>query len=193
MVSDVHHLTPAARTPWDLKMFQADEARRSAALRSFDLVEAQRRATVYAEEQSPSAVAARRFAEVGITARGSAEMVATSPRTLFFPFWSIPVKTEAGSFEIVLEAVGGAIVAWRLPEPYPASSLSWALLAIPGALGLGHALRALLFDTSAFDPIVAFAIGAVATATALVRANRPDWTLRSWPEAGTIPRLERQT
>ncbi|UCF19418.1 MAG: hypothetical protein JSU87_16060 [Gemmatimonadota bacterium] len=188
MVADVHHLTPAARTPWDLKMFQADAARRSATLQSFDLVEAQRHATVYAEEQSPSAVAARRFAEAGVTARGSAEMAATSPRTLFFPFWSIPLQTEAGSFQIVLEAVGGEIVAWRLPEPYPTPSLTWALLAIVGALGLGHALRALLLDTSAIDPVIAFAVGAAATAAAVIKANRPDWSIRSWPEAGTIPR-----
>jgi ribosomal protein L37AE/L43A len=187
MVSDVQHLTPAAPAPWGLTMFDAPAVRRVAELRSFDLVEAQRRATVYAEEQSPSALADQRF-----TDKGSAEMVATSRRTLFFPFWSIPVQTEAGSYEIVVEGVSGNVIAWRLPEVYRSSSLNWALLAVPGALGLGQALRALLFDTSVIDPVIAFAFGAIAAAAALYRSNRPDWYIQSWPRPDTIARLERR-
>jgi len=186
MVADVQHLTPAARAPWELSMFDAPSARQMARLSTFDLVETQRRATVYAEEQSTSAMAEQRFAD-----KGAAEMVAVSRRTLFFPFWSIPLQTEEGSYEVVVEAISGNVIAWRLPELFQASSLNWALLAIPGALGLGQALRALFFDTSMIDPVIAFAIGAVACAAALYRSNKPDWFIRSWPEPDTIARLER--
>jgi ribosomal protein L37AE/L43A len=160
MVSDVQHLTPAARTPWDLAIFDARAARKSARLRHFDLVEAQRRATVYAEEQSPSALAEQRFAD-----KGQAEMVAASRRALFFPFWSIPA--------------------------YPRRSLAWIALAVPGTLCLGQALYATFFGSTVFDSIVLAAVGVIATGIALHRVNRPDWALRSWPEPGTIPRLER--
>ncbi len=186
MIADVQHLTPAARAPWALSMFDAPSARQMARLRSFDLVETQRRATVYAEEQSPSAMTEQRFAD-----KGTAEMVAVSRRTLFFPFWSIPMQTEAGSYEVVVEAITGSVIAWRLPQVFQASSLNWALLAIPGALGLGQALRATLFDTSMIDPVIAFAFGAAACAVALYRSNKPDWIVRSWPEPDTIARLER--
>jgi ribosomal protein L37AE/L43A len=186
MVSDVQHLTPAARTPWDLAIFDARAARKSARLRHFDLVEAQRRATVYAEEQSPSALAEQRFAD-----KGQAEMVAASRRALFFPFWSIPVQTVSGSYEMVLEAIKGDIIAWRLPEAYPRRSLAWIALAVPGTLCLGQALYATFFGSTVFDSIVLAAVGVIATGIALHRVNRPDWALRSWPEPGTIPRLER--
>ena len=186
MVADVQYLTPAARAPWELSMFDAPAARQMARLRTFDLVETQRRATVYAEEQSASAMAEQRFAD-----KGAAEMVAASRRTLFFPFWSIPMQTEAGSYEVVVEGISGSVIAWRLPEVFRASSLSWALLAVPGALGLGQALRALLFGTSMIDPLIAFAIGAIACGAALYRSNRPDWFIREWPQPDTIARLER--
>jgi hypothetical protein len=186
MVADVQHLTPAARTPWELTMFDAPAARRTAQLRSFDLVEAQRRATVYAEEQSPSALASRRFSE-----KGSTEMVAESRRTLFFPFWVMTVRLESGSYEVVIDGIVGHVIAWRLPEVYRRSSLSWALLAVPGALGLGQGLRALLLETSMLDPIIAFAVGAIALAAALYRSNRQDWYVRRWPEPDAIVRLER--
>jgi hypothetical protein len=187
MVSDVQSLSPAARTPWDLRMFDARAARRSAVLRTFDLVEAQRRATVFAEERSPGAAAGERYAD-----KGQAEMVAASRRTLFFPFWSIPVQTEAGGYEIVIEGVTGDVIAWRLPQPYPASGLTWAMLAVPGALGLGHGLHALFFGAAMISPVISLAAGALLTAIAVGRSNRPDWSLRSWPEQDTIPRLERR-
>lgn len=186
MVSDVQHLTPAARTAWDLAMFDARNARKMARLQTFDLVEAQRRATVYAEETSPTAVAGQRFAD-----HGQAEMVAASRRTIFFPFWSVPVQKESGSYEIVLEAITGDVIAWRLPQSYPSGSLGWALLALPGSLALGHGIYGLLFGAPLIQPFLALAVGALATTAALYRANRPDWALRSWPEPGTIPRFER--
>ncbi len=191
MVSDVQHLTPAATTRWDLRMFDADAARRSAELRTFDLAEAQRRATVYAEESTAGAVAEERFADRSLVQAGTAELVARSRRTIFFPFWSIPVQTTAGSYEVVVDGVAGSIVAWRLPETFRASGLNWAVLAVPGALGLGHGLHALLFGTSMVEPVLAFTVGIVATAAALIRSNRPDWTVRAWPQPDTVPRLER--
>ncbi len=186
MVSDVQHLTPAARTPWDLHVFDAAAARRATALQTFDLVEAQRRATVFAEESSPGARADIRYAD-----KGSAEMVASSRRTLFFPFWSIPVQTPEGSYEIVLDGVEGSVIAWQLPQDYPTAGLVWAALAVPGALGLGIALRAALFDGALIDPFIAGAVGVLATAAAAWQANRPDWSVASWPQPDTIPRLER--
>jgi ribosomal protein L37AE/L43A len=185
MVADVEHLTPAAKTPWGLTIFDAPAARRLARLQAFDLVEAQRRATVYAEEQTASAMAEQRY-----SGKGSAEMVAVSRRTLFFPFWSITVQLSSGTYEVVVDGISGHVVAWRLPEIYKSSSLNWALLAVPGALGLGHALRAVLLNTSTLDPVFAFVIGAVATGIALYRSNRPDWIVRRWPEPETIARLE---
>ncbi len=190
MVSDVQHLTPATRTRWDLRMFDAAAARRAVELRAFDLVEAQRRATVYAEERSPSALAAQRYADGGLTRAGTAELVASSRRTIFFPFWSIPVQTQAGSYEIVVGGIDGDIVAWRMPETYRASGLTWAILAVPGALGLGHGLRAILFDAATVDPVIAFAVGVIATGAALLRSNRPDWSVRAWPEPDSLPRRE---
>jgi hypothetical protein len=187
MVSDFQQLVPAARTRWDLKMYDARAARKLATLRSFDLVEAQRRATVYAEEQSPAATARRRFIERQFGEKGAAEVVATSRRTLFFPFWSIPIQTAAGNHEIVVDGIAGTIVAWCLPEAYPGSSLSWAALAALGALGLGQALNAVLSGTAVVNPVLAFFVGVLATGAALWRANRPDWTLRSWPEPDTLP------
>jgi hypothetical protein len=188
MVSDFQQLVPAARTRWDLQAFDARAARKMATLRSFDLVEAQRRGTVYAEEQSPAATARRRFIERQFSEKGSAEVVATSRRTLFFPFWSIPVQTAAGSHEIVADGLSGTIVAWCLPEAYPGSSLSWAALAVLGALGLGQALNAALVGTAVIDPVFAFVVGVLATGAALWHANRPDWILRSWPQPDTLPR-----
>lgn len=185
MVSDVQHLTPAASAPWDLSMFDARSTRKMAQLRSFELVEIQRRATVYAAEGSATSFGERRFAGGKDT-----ELVADSRRTIFFPFWSIPVRTDEGSYEIVLEAITGKIVAWRLPQPYPSGSWSWALLALPGSLLVGHGLYGVLFGTPTIPPTAALAIGALLSGVALARANRPDWMLRSWPEAGTIPRLE---
>jgi len=185
MVADVEHMTPAARAPWDLAMFDARAARRIAALRSFDLVEAQRRATVYAEERSPDATAQERFA------KKDTEIVAASGRTLFFPFWSIPVQAEAGSYEIVVDGVSGNVIAWRMPETFRIPGLAWAALAVPGALALGQALHATLLGEAVIDPVVLFVVGVVGTVTALFRSNRPDWRIRSWPEAGAIPRFER--
>ncbi len=185
MVADVEHMTPAACAPWDLAMFDARAARRLAPLRAFDLVEAQRRATVFAEDQSPDATAHERFA------KKNTEMVATSGRTLFFPFWSIPVQTEAGSYEIVIDGISGNIIAWRMPETFRIPGLAWAVLAVPGALALGQALHGMFLGEAFFDPVVLFVAGIIGTVTALVRSNRPDWQIRSWPEAGAIPRFER--
>ncbi len=191
MVSDVQYLTPAATTRWDLQRFDAADARHAAELRNFDLAEAQRRATVYAEESTPTAIAEERFADRSLVQSGSAELVAGSRRTIFFPFWSIPVQTRSGGYEVVVDGLGGSIVAWRLPETFRASGLTWALLAVPGALGLGHGLRALLFGTSMIEPVLAFAVGIVALAAAFTRSNQPDWTVRTWPQPDTVPRLER--
>lgn len=185
MVSDVQQLAPAARTPWDLAMFDARNARKMAQLRTFDLAEAQRRATVFAAEKTAAAAAQDRFAQ-----RDETELVADSRRTIFFPFWSIPVRTGEGSYEIVMEAVTGVIVAWRLPESYPSGSVSWAMLAVPGTLLLGHGLYGMFFGAPVIAPFLALTIGVMATASALYRANRPDWRVRSWPEAGAIARLE---
>ncbi len=186
MVSDVERLAPAARTRWDLRMFDATAARRTAQLRTFDLVEAQRRATVYAAEELPEILA-----DESVTSRARTELVAVSRRTLFFPFWSIPVQTRAGSYEVVVEALGGKVVAWRLPEPFSGSIPLWATLAAPGALGLGQALRALLFGTATLDPVIGFTLGGILTAVALWRVNRPDWAQRTWPAVDTMARLER--
>ncbi len=184
MIADVEHMAPAANAPWDLSMFDARTARRLAELRSFDLVEAQRRATVYAEEQAASVAEEERFAQK------DTEMVATSHRTLFFPLWSVPVRTQAGEYEVVIDGVTGNVISWRMPESYPTAGLAWGMLAIPGALALGHALHAFIFEPSAFDPIVMFGIGIILTGAAFVRANKPDWRLRRWPEPGTIARFE---
>jgi hypothetical protein len=193
MVADVERLTPAARAPWDLAMFDPRAARRLAPLRTFDLVEAQRRATVYAEDQSPDAAAHERFA------KKDTEMIASSARTLFFPFWSIPVQTEAGSYEIVIDGVTGNIVSWRMPETFKIPTLAWAGLALPGALALGQALRATLgqalhatfFGEAFIDPVIMFVLGVIGTVIAAMRSNRPDWRIRSWPDPGTIARFER--
>ena len=141
---------------------------------------------MYAEEQSPSAISKQRFGD-----KGTAEMVAASRRTLFFPFWSIPMQTEAGSYEVVVEGISGSVIAWRLPEVFRASSLNWALLAVPGALGLGQALRAVFFGTSMIDPVIALAVGIVACGAALYRSKVPDWSIHTWPQPDTIARLER--
>lgn len=185
MVSDVQSIAPAARTPWDLRMFNADAARKEARLHGFDLVEAQRRATVYVEERAPELKADHRF---GL--RGSSEMVAASRRTIFFPFWSIPVQTETGSYEIVVDGIDGTIVAWRLPRIYKASTLNWAVLAVPGALAFGQFLRAILFGGALLDPGIAFVAGLAVLGAALWRSNQPDWSVQTWPDAGTIVRLE---
>ncbi len=187
MVSDVQQLGPAARTPWDLAMFDARAARNTAQLRTFDLVEAQRRATVYAAEQSATAAAERRFG-----GKEGTEMVAASYRTIFFPFWSIPMKTGEGGYEIVLEAITGNIIAWRMPQSYPSGSIKWAVLAVPGTFLLGHGLSGILFGAATLiNPFVAAFVGLLTVLGALLRANHPDWTLRSWPEPGAIPRFER--
>lgn len=185
MVSDIQQIAPAAQTPWDLRMFDADAARKEARLQTFDLVEAQRRATVYVEEERQELQADHRIA-----LRGSAEMVATSRRTLFFPFWSIPLQTETGSYEIVVDGTAGAIVAWRLPQIYQASTLNWAVLAVPGALALGQFLRANFFGASVLDPAIAFVAGMILLGAALWRSNRPNWSVQTWPDAATTVRLE---
>jgi ribosomal protein L37AE/L43A len=187
MVSDVQSLAPAAHAPWDLIMFDAQAARRSAQLRAFDLVEAQRHATVYAEEATPLGTSAERFAAVQ-----GAELVAVSRRTLFFPFWSLPVHTKAGSYEVVLEAIGGDVVAWHLPAPYPTATVRWLLPAVAGALALGQGLRGLLLGAAPVDPVLAIVVGVALVAVAAHLANHADWAIRSWPEPGTIPRLERE-
>ena len=177
MIADVQHLQPAAQVPWDLSEFDAREARRSASLQPFDLVEAQRRATVYAEEETALGAAERRFSQ-----GSEMEVVPLGRRTLFFPFWSIPVETTSGSFQIVLDGVNGAVVAWRLPRPFPRAAAVWALLAIPGAFALGHGINALfLGGSSPLDPFAALLLGALATGAALWKANHPDWALVSWP------------
>ena len=141
--------------------------------------------TVYVEEERHQLPADYRFA-----LRGSGELVATSRRTIFFPFWSIPLQTETGSYEIVVEGIAGAIVAWRLPRIYQASTLNWAVLAVPGALALGQFLRATLFGSSILNPAIGLVAGIVALGTALWRSNRPDWSVQTWPDAATIVRLE---
>ncbi|HSG81768.1 MAG TPA: hypothetical protein VLC48_05950 [Gemmatimonadota bacterium] len=186
MVSDVQQLAPAARSPWDLTMFDARNARKMAQLRTFELVEAQRRATVYAAEQTASAAAQERFAR-----KEETDLVANSQRTIFFPFWSIPILTGEGTYELVLEAVTGTIVSWRLPESYPAGSINWALFAVPGTLLLGHGLYGTFFGAPLIAPFLASVLGVMAIASALYQANKPDWRVRHWPEAGAIARLER--
>lgn len=191
MVSDVQRLTPAARTPWDLKAFDAQDARKKAVLQSFDLVEAQRRATVYTEELTYSVLSDRK-----LTRTGTAEIVASTRHTLFFPFWSVPVESQGGIFEIVVEGISGDVIAWRMPDGGAQSGLSWAALAAPGALTLGYGLQQVLLGSSPIvsiiadpitvDPIIAIVIGAILTGIALWRSNRPDWVLRSWPEPDTI-------
>lgn len=181
MVSDVQHLAVAAKTPWHLGGFDAAEARRRSTLRDFDLVEAQRRATVYTEERTTDEAAALRFAD-----RGAAEMVATSRRTILFPFWAIPVRTPEGEYEIVVDGIGGNVIAGRMPQSFPMPSLSWAGLAVVGALLLGQAFRAILFDGAVIDPVIAGLAGAGLTGLGLSRTNWPDWSIRSWPEADTL-------
>ena len=183
MIADVQHLAPAARTPWNLKMFDAREARRSAHLEPFDLVEAQRRATVFAEEETASAAAGRRFSE------GNSQVVALARRTLFFPFFSIPVEMPSGSFEIVIDGILGNVVAWRLPHSYPQTAMNWALAGIPGAFALGYGIKAITLGAAPapapapiVDPFLALVVGAIATAAALWMSNRPDWALKSWPD-----------
>ncbi len=183
MLSDIEHLAPAARTPWDLGQFQAREARRTARLRTFDLADAQRRAVVYAEEESASAFAARRF-----TDSDAAELVAVSLRTLFFPFWATPVRSEGGDFEVVLEGLSGKPVAWRMPQRFPGAAAPWLVLAVPGALAAGQALRALIMGTGQFELGIVFALGFLALAVAVWRTARPDWRLETWPDPGMPPR-----
>lgn len=177
MVSDVQHTAAAARPRWSLEMFDKAEARRRATLRAFDLVEAQRRATVYAEERTAADLTEQRYAD-----RGVAEMVALSRRTIFFPFWEIPVQTVAGLYEIVVDGIGGNVVAWRMPQPYPSRSLTWTALVVPGALALGQGLRAAFSGGGGFDPAIVLVLGAIATTYGLIRANKPDWSIASWPE-----------
>lgn len=183
MLSDIQHLAPAARTPWDLGQFDAREARRTARLRTFDLADAQRRAVVYAEEESPSSFAARRF-----TDSDAAELVAVSLRTLFFPFWSIPVRSEDGDYELVLDGLSGEPVAWRMPERFPGVAAPWLLLAVPGALAAGQAFRALIMSSGQFELGIIFALGVLGLTAAFWRTARPDWRLRTWPEPGMRPR-----
>ena len=83
------------------------------------------------------------------------------------------------------------VIAWRMPETFKIPTLAWAVLAVPGALALGHALHAMFLGEAVIDPVFLFAFGIIATVTAAVRSNRPDWQIRTWPEAGTIPRFER--
>jgi len=177
MVSDVQHMQMAARTRWDLSQFDVRDARQRASLRSFDLVEAQRRATVYSEERSATELAEQRYAD-----RGAAQVVAASRRTIFFPFWSIPVQMVAGEYEIVVDGVAGNIVAWRMPSPYPSRSLAWGGLTLLGALAAGHAIRGILTGSAVIDPVVALFVGGALTAFGVIQANRPDWSLAIWPE-----------
>jgi hypothetical protein len=117
-------------------------------------------------------------------------MVAESRRTLFFPFWSIPVQTEAGSYEIVVEGIAGTIVAWRLPRVFKVATLNWAILAVPGALAFGQFLRAVLTGDSILNPGLGFVAGMMLLGPALWRSYRPDWSVQTWPDEGTIVRLE---
>jgi hypothetical protein len=100
------------------------------------------------------------------------------------------LQTGTGSYEILVDGIAGAIVAWRLPQIYQTSTLNWALLAVPGALALGQFLRATLFGSSVLDPAIGFVAGIVVLGAALWRSNRPDWSVQSWPDAATIVRLE---
>lgn len=185
MISDVQHLSPAARTAWDLSMFAAESARRETELVRFELVETQRRATVYAEEDTPSAAAARRFA-----GGDSATMVGASPRTIFFPFWLVPVEVARRSYHVVIDGVTGNVIAWRLPRTRRREVFAWAVLAIPGALALGNTVHGLLSGPALVPPVFGLAIGVVATALALRRVNQPDFGVESWPAPGSIPRLD---
>lgn len=182
MVADVQRLTPAARTPWGMNAFEPREARKKAELRRFDLVEAQRRATVYAEETTHGVLSDRK-----LTSRGSSQIVASVRHTLFFPFWSIPVQSESGSYEIVVEGVSGEVIAWRMPERSPSPGLRWLASAVPGSLALGYGLNAMLAGSGPFDPVIAIVLGAILTAISLHRSNAPDWAIRSWPQPDTLP------
>lgn len=186
MISDVQHLSPAARPAWDLSMFDAESARRGTELVRFELVEAQRRATVYAEEETPLGTASRRFADAG-----SARMVAASRRTIFFPFWLVPVEVSGRSYQMVVDGVAGRVVAWRLPRAPRREALWWGALVVPGALGIGQGLHGLITGSALVSPIVAMTIGIAATAVALHRVDRPDLSVETWPSPASIPRLER--
>ena len=182
MVSDVQHMEVAARTRWNLRAFDARDARQRAALRSFDLVEAQRRATVYSEERSAADLTAQRFAD-----HGAAEVVAASRRTIFFPFWSVPVQMRGGEYEIVVDGIAGNIVAWRVPSPYPARALAWVAPSVLGAFAIGHALRGILFGSALVDPAIVLLVGVAVGGFGLARAGRPDWSLTVWPEPDSAP------
>lgn len=186
MISDVQHLSPAARPAWDLGMFDAEAARRGTELVRFDLVEAQRRATVYAEEETPLGAARRRFADAG-----SARMVAASRRTIFFPFWLVPVEVSSRSYHVVVDGVAGSVVAWRLPRARGRETLWWSALVVPGTLGIGQTLHLLLTGSALVSPIVGMTVGLAATGLALHRINRPDLSVETWPSPASIPRLDR--
>lgn len=177
LLSDVGHITAAARTPWNLDAFDARAARRSTSLRPFDLSEAQRRATVLAQELSPTDLAERRFAGSGET-----RIVALSQRTLYFPFWSIPVLSEGGGYELLIDGVRGLAVSWELPEPFPERRWPWLGLAVPGALALGLALRGLLLGDAPVAPGPSLGFGALASGAALWWSARPDWRVRRGPD-----------
>ena len=92
----------------------------------------------------------------------------------------------------MLEAITANIIAWRMPQSYPSGSITWAVLAVPGTLLLGHGLNGILFGgATLINPFVAAFVGLLTALGALLRANHPDWMLRSWPEPGAIPRFER--
>lgn len=177
LLSDVQFLTPAAQPPWDLRDFDAAAARRTATLRRFELADAQRRATVLAEETSAEDLGLRRFA-----AGPTAEFVSVSRRTLFFPFWALPVASDGGSYEVVIDGLSGGMVAARLPRPFTRPGAAWVALAVVGALGLGIALRGFVLGSPAIHPLLALLVGGVGAALAVQRAAKPDWELRTWPE-----------
>ena len=187
LLSDVQILTPAARPPWDLRDFDAHAARRTAMLKPFDLADAQRRATVLAEETSAEDLGLRRFG-----AGPAAEFISVSRRTLFFPFWTLPVASDGGSYEVVIDALSGGMVAARLPRPFARPDAAWIGLAVVGALGLGIGLRGFLLGDTGVHPLLALLVGLVGTALAVRRSTKPDWELRTWPEgAAPAARLAR--
>lgn len=179
LLSDVGYLSPAVRTRWDLAAFDPRAARRAAILRPFQLAEAQRRATVFAEEITAPRLADRRFGETE-----DAKLVAVSHRTVFFPFWSVPVRSAGGSYEVLVDGTSGAVVAWELPEPFPARRWPWLALALPGTLALGVGLRGFALGASPIDPGLALLLGLITTGTALWWSSRPDWRLSRSPDEG---------
>jgi hypothetical protein len=189
LLADVEHLAAAARTPWDLTGFDVRAARNAAVLRPFDLLDAQRRATVFAAEIAPTDLADRRFA-----GGDDARIVALSRRTLYFPFWWVPVELEGGSYEVIIEGVQGGVVAWRLPEPYPGGRWRWLAASAPGALALGSAIQTVLRGVEIpLDAPAAAGLGLLGLGAALWWARHPDWRVRSGTADGAPAAAARAT